>query len=132
MKRLIIPVVLLTALTALGGCDRLGIPDPARQAAIKDAEGKAIGSACRHSGRALEDCFTLNPSALKSSVFAGWREMNDYMLQNKLDTVAPTLTSPGLAALQHKLDAAQDQYGTAEADQSDPTLAARQHTWGEE
>ena len=31
----------------------------------------------------------LNKKADKAAVFAGWREMNDYMRENKIDTVAP-------------------------------------------
>jgi hypothetical protein len=71
----------------LSGCDQLGIEDPAKVAAIREADGKAIGSACRQTGRAIEDCFALNPRAQKSAVFAGWREMDGYMRENKLESV---------------------------------------------
>jgi len=96
MKPLVFSLLplLLCSLTA---CERLGIPDPAKQAEAKDAEGKAIGGACRHAGRALEDCYALNPAAEKASVFAGWKDMNDYMAQNKIDTVKPELP-PALPA----------------------------------
>ena len=40
-----------TLLVLLAGCEMLGIPDPAKEAAAKEAEGKAIGSACRQSAR---------------------------------------------------------------------------------
>lgn len=88
-------VTLLFLVLALSACERLGIPDPTKEAARKEEESKAIGAACRQSGRALEDCFTLNPSAEKASVFSGWREMNDYMMQNKLDVVKPEFTPMG-------------------------------------
>ena len=81
----------LVALGALAGCEQLGIPDPAKEAAAAIEEGKAIGAACRHSGRALEDCYALNPGAHKAAIFEGWRAMNDYMTENKLATVPPTL-----------------------------------------
>ncbi len=55
----------------LCGCEQLGIPDATKAAAQAEADGKAIGSACRHAGRAIEDCFTLNQSAQKAAVFAG-------------------------------------------------------------
>lgn len=84
--------LLLVTLTLLG-CDRLGIPDPTKEAAAKEEESKAIGGACRHSGRALEDCYTLNPGASKAAVFAGWREMNDYMTQNKIEAIKPEFPS---------------------------------------
>jgi hypothetical protein len=87
----------LCALLLLGGCELLGIPSPDRIAAQREAEGKAIGAACRHAGRAIEDCYTLNRRADKAAVFAGWREMNDYMVENKLDVIAPTLPPPGAA-----------------------------------
>ena len=73
----------------LSGCDLLGIEPASAVAARKEAEGKAIGGACRHAGRALEDCYTMNKKADKAAVFAGWREMNDYMRENKIETVAP-------------------------------------------
>lgn len=78
----------------LCGCEQLGIPDATKAAAQAEADGKAIGSACRHAGRAIEDCFTLNQSAQKAAVFAGWKEMNDYMLENKIVEVAPQLPPP--------------------------------------
>ncbi|WP_018410916.1 hypothetical protein [Methyloversatilis thermotolerans] len=72
-------------------CDRLPIPDPNKQAMQKEQDAKAIGGACRHAGRALEDCYNLNPKASKAAIFAGWREMNDYMTQNKIDVVLPSI-----------------------------------------
>lgn len=88
MKRLTFLAVLLPF---LAGCDvlkdRMGIPDPAKL----EAEGKAIGSACRHAGRGLEDCYRLNPEADKPAVFNGWKEMNEYMLKNNMQAVAPQI-----------------------------------------
>lgn len=89
MKRIILALLALPLLT---GCDavkdRLGLPDPAKQ----EAEGNAIGSACRHAGRGLEDCYKLNPRAPKAAVYAGWKEMNEYMLKNKMESVPPQLS----------------------------------------
>ena len=91
-------LLLIALLPFAGGCDMLSelleIPNPAREHAIKEAEGRAVGSACRHAGRSLEDCYTLNPASEKASVFAGWRDMNDYMMEHKLDTV-PSKLVPG-------------------------------------
>ena len=94
------PFVLATllVLTALSGCDQLGIETPTVVAAKREAEGKAVGAACRHAGRAIEDCYTLNRKADKGAMFAGWREMNDYMRENKIEVVAPVLPPPGAAA----------------------------------
>ncbi len=71
----------------LAGCEQLGIPDPAKVEAARVAEGKAIGGACRHSGRALEDCYKLNPKASKAAIYDGWREMDAYMRENNIPTV---------------------------------------------
>ena len=86
---------LLAAVALLSGCDQLGIEDLAKVAAAKEAEGKAIGSACRHALRAIEDCYTLNPKAQKAAVFAGWREMDEYMRENKLEGITPVVPRPG-------------------------------------
>lgn len=86
-------VVLLTLLgLMLAGCDQLGIESATQIAAQREADGKAIGGACRNAGRAIEDCYALNRKAEKAAVYAGWREMNDYMRENKMDVVTPQLT----------------------------------------
>ena len=92
MKRLLLALPLLAALSA---CEQLGIEDPVKVAAAKEAEGKAIGSACRHAMRAIEDCDVLNPKAQKAAVYTGWREMDEYMRENKLEGIAPVVPRPG-------------------------------------
>lgn len=74
---------------AVAGCDQLGIESATAVAAKKDADGRAIGAACRHAGRAIEDCFGMNKKADKAAVFAGWKEMNDYMRENNIEVVPP-------------------------------------------
>jgi hypothetical protein len=96
-------LVIAVLLASLAGCDMLGIETPEKLAAVKEAEGKAVGGACRHAARAIEDCFAMNKKADKAAVFAGWREMNDYMRENKIDTVAP---QAGLATAKADPDAA--------------------------
>ena len=91
MKRAVFLSPLLVGLLSLTACDQLGIEDPVKIAAAKEAEGKAVGSACRHALRAIEDCYTLNPKAHKAAMFAGWREMDEYMRENKLEGVAPVI-----------------------------------------
>jgi hypothetical protein len=86
--------------TVLSGCEMLGMEDPAKLAAAKEAEGKAVGGACRHSGRALEDCYLMNPKAVKAAIYAGWRDMDAYMRENKIDAVLPDLAD----APSHKTD----------------------------
>lgn len=86
----------------LAGCDQLGIETPAKSAERQEAEARAVGSACRHAMRAIEDCYVLNPKAEKSAVFAGWREMDEYMRENKLEGVAPTVPRPPLPSAKPK------------------------------
>ncbi|HSI60851.1 MAG TPA: hypothetical protein VLA16_25055 [Ideonella sp.] len=89
MRRLL-PLFALTSLL-LAGCDQLGIESATVVAEHRAAEGKAIGAACRHAGRAIEDCYTLNKKAEKAAIYAGWREMDDYMRENKLEPVVPQI-----------------------------------------
>ena len=89
LRSLTASAALLGAVAQLAGCDQLGIEDPAKVAAAKQAEGKAIGGACRNALRAIEDCYALNPKAQKAAVYDGWREMDEYMRENKLEVVAP-------------------------------------------
>jgi hypothetical protein len=86
----------------LAGCEQLGIENPAVVAAAREAEGRAVGSACRHSGRALEDCFTLNPRAQKAAIFTGWRDMDAYMRENNLEIIEPSLSRSDQAGKKSK------------------------------
>lgn len=99
-----LPLMLLA--TLLSSCDMLGIESASAIAARKEAEGKAVGAACRHAGRALEDCYSLNKKADKAAVFAGWREMSDYMRENKINEVAPQAPAPGALAAKESDDPA--------------------------
>lgn len=95
MKTYILATV---AIIALSACDqigqKLGLEDPARKEARMEPEAKAVGSACRQSGRAIEDCYSIYGWLPKAGIYAGWREMDEYMRENKLETVAPQLPPP--------------------------------------
>lgn len=93
MPRLL-PITLFCAAALLAGCDLSGNEAAEKVAALREADGKAVGSACRHAGRAIEDCYLLNPKAQRAAVFAGWREMDEYMRENKLEAVVPALDRP--------------------------------------
>lgn len=113
----------LTAVVALlAGCDQLGIESPEKLAAARVAEGNAIGGACRHAGRAIEDCYALNKKADKAAVFAGWRDMNDYMRENKIDPVPPQLNPQGGTSKPIESDAAGEDAAPAK-----PAKAAKAH-----
>ena len=79
----------------LPGCDiiqqQMGIENPSDKAAKADAEGRAVGGACRQSGRAIEDCYAIYSWLPKASTYEGWRDMDAYMRENKLETVEPQL-----------------------------------------
>lgn len=96
MRRCLATLFLYALCLLAAGCDQLGIESAATISARKEADGKAIGGACRHAGRAIEDCYTLNKKADKAAIYAGWREMSEYMRDNKLEPVLPVIptTSP--------------------------------------
>jgi hypothetical protein len=102
----------------LSGCDqiseRAGFPDPGKI----EAEGKAIGGACRHAGRGLEDCYRLNKLAEKAAVYAGWKEMNEYMVKNNMQAVEPVIP-PDQPASRRKAKA-----DDAAESQAEPTASA--------
>ena len=66
---------------------------PRRSPLARDADGKAIGGACRHAGRAIEDCFAIYKKSDRAAIFAGWRDMNDYMRENKIEPVQPQVAA---------------------------------------
>jgi hypothetical protein len=89
-------LALLTAFliaVPLAGCDSLGIESAEKIAAARQADGRAIGGASRHAARAIEDCYAIYRKADRAAIFAGWRDMNDYMRENKIEPVAPVLAA---------------------------------------
>lgn len=64
---------------------------------MNEADAKATGSACRHALRGIEDCYALNPKAPRAAVYAGWKEMDAYMRENKLEGMAPAAVKPATA-----------------------------------
>lgn len=85
-RRVGLSLALLASLW-LAGCDQLGIESATAVAAKREADGKAIGAGCRHAARSIEQCFQSNKRADRAAVFAGWREMEDYMRENKIEAV---------------------------------------------
>eukprot|EP01034_Spumella_vulgaris_P019718 gene19718-25226_t len=75
----------LSSILLLTACDKIPGLGPDPRVAQREEEAKAIGGACRHALRGLEDCYTLNPKAPKASVFAGWKDMDAYMRENKIE-----------------------------------------------
>lgn len=119
-------LLLLPAL--LAGCDLLGIESATVTSERRSAEGKAVGAACRHAGRAIEDCYTLNKKAEKAAIYAGWREMDDYMRENKLEPVAPVIPLPSAKPKPAEEDAAEGEHADlAEGHGTDKPVAAAGH-----
>lgn len=91
-------IFLILAILGLSACDqlgqKLGLEDPAKKEAKTEQEAKAVGSACRQSGRAIEDCYAIYSWLPKAGIYTGWREMDEYMRENKLETIAPQLPPP--------------------------------------
>ena len=83
------PLLVTVSLLLLSACDQLGIETPLQMEQKRVAEGKALGGSCRQAGRALEDCYQINPKFPKASIFDGWKEMDAYMRENKLENIAP-------------------------------------------
>ena len=102
----------------LAGCDQLGIESTAVTTARREAEGKAIGAGCRHSARSVEQCYAQNKRADKAAVFTGWKEMSEYMAENKIEAVPPP---PEPAAATTVAEASAEE---PEADAKKPAKAA--------
>jgi len=90
--------LLITLLALLlSACDLLGLgPDP--RIAQREAEAKAIGAACRHGLRSIEDCYALNKGINKASIYAGWLEMDGYMRDNKIEGLRSEVMPPAPVA----------------------------------
>ena len=128
MRSLLVIPLLLT----LAGCNWVS-----NVSGLSKDANKAVGAACRQSGRSLEECYQRNPDADKAQIYAGWREMHEYMVKQKLETIAPPSdpVAPATPAAAHKPEASaasagdkpQAQLSPEEADRAmrnDPQVAA--------
>jgi hypothetical protein len=98
LKRHLAVVIVAALPPLLAGCDMLGIESASDIAARREADGRAVGAACRYSARPIEQCFELNKRVDRAAIFAGWREMNDYMRENKMDAMPPVGEAVATAA----------------------------------
>ena len=124
--------LVLSTVALLAGCDMLGLDSPEKLAAARDADGRAIGGACRHAGRAIEDCYALNRKADRAAVFAGWRDMNDYMRENKIESVAPQLTAQVTGAAAKAADEKVEAAAPADKRPARPSDAAKNKAKGQD
>jgi hypothetical protein len=65
--------------------------DARRLHRLRGDMGRAVGAACRHAVRALEDCYVLTPKSAKADILEGWLTMDAYMRDNKIEPVVPVL-----------------------------------------
>lgn len=88
----------LALILLLTGCDNIAtmLADP--KVAQREADAKAIGGACRYGLRSIEDCYVLNAKSSKSAIFDGWKEMDQYMRENKVEGIASVLDKPTAAS----------------------------------
>ena len=85
-------LAIITTALLLAGCEIPGIyPDP--KVVQRESDAKATGGGCRHALRALEDCYALNPKASRSAIFTGWKDMDQYMRENKIEGVKAVVPS---------------------------------------
>jgi hypothetical protein len=86
-------LLLLLIPLLLAGCDLEALlADP--RVAQREADAKAIGGACRYGLRSIEDCYALNEKASKSAVFIGWKDMDQYMRDNKVEGIRSAMVQP--------------------------------------
>lgn len=117
-------LLIVSAALLLAACDIPGLgPDP--RIAQREAEGRAIGGGCRYALRGIEECYQLNPKALKTMVFEGWKEMDQYMRENKLEGQPPTAekeeaTKPAPASTDRKPATSAGKKPAASAPESKP------------
>jgi hypothetical protein len=92
-------IFLIAIALLLGGCDLAELlADP--KVAQREADAKAIGGACRFGMRSIEDCYALNEKASKSAIFTGWKDMDQYMRDNKVEGVPSKITKSADTAME--------------------------------
>jgi hypothetical protein len=77
----------LCAALLLGGCDQLGIESASRRGGAQGSRRQGHRRRLPACDRSVEDCYANNKRAEKAAVFAGWKEMNDYMRENNIAAV---------------------------------------------
>ncbi|MDY7578171.1 hypothetical protein RGU70_07540 [Herbaspirillum sp. RTI4] len=95
LRRSLSAAALLTCVLSLSACDFINnFNKPKMTPEQERAEGIALGAGCRHSGQTLEDCYQRNPDSTKAGIFAGWKEMHEYMASKNIQTVFAVVPPP--------------------------------------
>jgi type IV secretory pathway VirB10-like protein len=83
-------IAMLALSLTLGACDYVAsFTKPKQTPEEAKAEGVALGAGCRQAGQSLEDCYQRNPDKLKAGIFAGWKDMHEYMAAKNIQTIVP-------------------------------------------
>jgi len=83
-------IAMLALSMTLSACDYVAsFSKPKQTPEEAKAEGIALGAGCRQAGQSLEDCYQRNPDSLKAGIFAGWKDMHEYMAAKNIETVVP-------------------------------------------
>lgn len=113
-------IILITIALLLGGCDlEKLLEDP--KAAQRESDAKAIGGACRFGMRSIEDCYALNEKASKSAIFTGWKDMDQYMRDNKIEGVPAKITKNADGKIEEVIDESKPGKSDKAADDSAKT-----------
>ncbi|WP_197538502.1 hypothetical protein [Serpentinimonas raichei] len=112
----------LPAFLLLSGCDMLGLETPGMVTQRQAAEARAVGAACRHAVRSIEDCFASNPRLSRAEMFEGWREMDQHMRDNDIQGM-PQQPAPAAAAPTEQLLPVSPAGGVAPAPAGAPRAA---------
>ena len=120
-------LAILSFTLLLAGCDDIAalLADP--RVAQRVADAKAIGSACRYGVRSIEDCYAMNDKVSKAGIFEGWKEMDQYMRENKIDGI-PSSISKGSSPVEEvitepKAGASESESATNKTSAEDKTKA---------
>ncbi len=98
---------LAAVIVLLSGCEIPGVyPDP--KVVQREADAKATGGGCRHAQRGLEDCYTMNPRAPRSAIFAGWKDMDQYMRENKIEGTRSVMPAAATAEEEQSVASGKD------------------------
>jgi hypothetical protein len=127
---MILRPTLVAATLLLAGCDLEALlADP--KVVQREADAKAIGGACRFGLRSIEDCYMMNEKASKSAVFAGWKDMDQYMRDNKVEGIPAKLSKPNAPVPIEEVITEEKPTEDSAKDKGDPKAKAKTKTAAE-
>ncbi len=127
-RRLLANLALISAVSlTLSACDYISsFSKPKQTPEEAKAEGIALGAGCRQAGQSLEDCYQRNPDALKAGIFAGWKDMHEYMAAKGIQTVTPPAPPADAAKDDAKGKDGKDAKDSKDSKDSDRSSRARE------